>query len=93
MINQPAPNAPVGRNFAIQGNTVANGSVRVTAGATPSFSGQFSGSTDAGPRGNFRISVTLRTMPGQQAVSVRITVTDPATSRSTETTLQLRLNQ
>jgi hypothetical protein len=92
-INQPAANAPVGRNFTIQGTTVANGHVRVTAGATPSFTGQFNGNTDAGPRGNFRISVSLSTMPGQQAVSVRITVTDPATSRSTETTLQLRLNR
>jgi hypothetical protein len=90
-INQPAPNTPVGQTFAIQGNTVANGHVKVTAGATPSFTGQFNGSTDAGPRGNFRLSVSLSTMPGQQAVSVRITVTDPATSRSTETTLQLRL--
>jgi hypothetical protein len=92
-INQPAPNAPVGRNFTIQGSTVANGHVKVTAGATPSLTGQFNGNTDAGPRGNFRISVSLRTMPGQQAVSVRVTVTDPATSRSTQTTLQLRLNQ
>jgi hypothetical protein len=92
-INQPVPNAPVGRNFAIQGNTVPNGHVEVTAGATPSFRGQFSGSTDAGPRGNFRLSVSLNAMPGQQAVSVRVTVTDPATSRTTETTLQLRLNQ
>jgi len=92
-INQPAPNAPVGRTFVIAGSTIANGHVKVTAGATPSFSGQFNGSTDAGPRGNFRISVRLSTMPGQQAVSVRVTVTDPATSRSTETTLQLRLNQ
>jgi hypothetical protein len=92
-INQPAPNAPVGRNFVIQGNTIASGRVKVTAGATPSFTGQFNGDTDAGPRGNFRISVSLSTMPGQQAVSVRIRVTDPATSRSTETTLQLRLNR
>ncbi|HLY01979.1 MAG TPA: stalk domain-containing protein [Candidatus Cybelea sp.] len=92
-INQPAANTPVGRSFSIQGSTVANGHVKVTAGATPSFTGQFSGSTDAGPRGNFRIGVNLSTMPGQQAVSIRVTVTDPATSRSTETTLQLRLNQ
>jgi len=29
---------------------------------------------------------------GQQAVTVRIVATDPATSQSTETKLQLRLN-
>ena len=92
-INQPAPNAPVGRTFTIAGNTVPNGHIVVTAGARPSFTGQFNGNTDAGPRGNFRITVTLTTMPGQQAVSVRITATDPVSSQSTQTTLQLRLNQ
>ena len=92
-ITQPAPNAPIGRTFTVVGNTVANGHVVVTAGARPSFTGQFRGETDAGPKGNFRVTVTLTTMPGQQAVSVRITATDPVTSQSTETTLQLRLNQ
>jgi hypothetical protein len=92
-INQPAPNAPVGRNFPLQGNTVADGRVRVTAGATPSTTGQFSGNTVAGRRGNFQMSVALRTLLGQQAVTVRITATDPVTSQSTTTTLQLRLNQ
>jgi hypothetical protein len=91
-ITQPAPNAAVGRTFTIIGNTVANGHVLVTAGARPSVTGQFDGNTDAGPKGNFRITVSLTTMPGQQAVSVRITATDPVTSQSTETTLQLRLN-
>lgn len=91
-ITQPAPNAAVGRTFTIAGNTVPNGRVRVTAGATPAFTGQFSGTTVAGPKGNFRITVTLTTMPGQGATSVRITATDPETSQSTETTLQLRLN-
>jgi hypothetical protein len=92
-VTQPAPNAPVGRRFAIVGNTVPNGHIRVTAGARPSFTGQFSGETDAGARGNFRINVSLTTMPGQQAVSVRIVATDPVSGQSTETTLQLRLNQ
>ncbi len=92
-ISQPAPNAPVGRTFTIVGNTVPNGHVRVTAGPRPQTTGQFSGETDAGQRGNFRITVTLTTMPGQQAVSVRIVATDPASGESTETTLQLRLNQ
>jgi hypothetical protein len=91
-ITQPAPNAAVGRTFTIIGNTVANGHVLITAGARPSVTGQFDGNTDAGPKGNFRITVSLTTTPGQQAVSVRITATDPVTSQSTETTLQLRLN-
>jgi hypothetical protein len=91
-IDQPSGNAPVGRNFTITGNTVANGSVEVTAGATPSATGQFRGSTTAGPRGNFRLQVTLKRLMGQQAVTVRIVATDPATSQSTETKLQLRLN-
>jgi hypothetical protein len=92
-IAQPAPNAPVGRTFDIAGNTVPNGHIRVTAGPRPSTTGQFKGETDAGARGNFRITVTLVTMPGQQAVSVRIVATDPVSGQSTETTLQLRLNQ
>lgn len=90
-ITQPAPNAPVGRTFTIAGNTVANGSVRVTAGASPSSTGQFNGNTTAGPRGNFSLVVSLRAMPGQQAVTVRIVATDPVTSQRTETTLRLRL--
>jgi Copper amine oxidase N-terminal domain len=92
-IYQPAPNAPVDRTFSVQGNTVANASVRVTAGASPSSTGQFNGTTVAGPKGNFKLQVTLRSMPGQQAVTVRITATDPVSSQSTETVLQLRLNQ
>ena len=92
-INQPTTNAAVGRTFVIQGNTVANGRISVTAGATPLSMSQFNGSTTAGPRGNFSITVTLKTLLGQQAVRVRITATDPVTSQNTETTLQLRLNQ
>jgi hypothetical protein len=92
-IYEPAPNAPVGRTFTIKGNTVANGTVRVTVGASPSSTGQFSGNTTAGPRGNFNIVISVRPMMGQQAITVRIVATDPATSRSTETILRLRLNQ
>lgn len=91
-INQPSGNEPVGRNFTIQGNTVANGNVVVTAGATPSVTGQFRGNATAGPRGNFTLRVTLTRLMGQQAVTVRIVATDPATSQQTETKLQLRLN-
>lgn len=92
-INQPDPNAPVGRNFTIQGNTIANARVRITAGASPAGTGQFSGTTTAGPKGNFRVQVTLTTLPGQQTVTVKITATDPASLRSTETAMRLRLNQ
>ncbi|HVR45349.1 MAG TPA: copper amine oxidase N-terminal domain-containing protein [Candidatus Binatia bacterium] len=92
-ITQPAPNSAVARTFTIAGNTVPNGHIRVTAGPRPSTTGQFSGETDAGPKGNFRMTVTLTTMPGQQAVSVRVVATDPVSGQSTETTLQLRLNQ
>lgn len=91
-IYQPAPNAAVKRNFTLSGNTVGYGRVRVTAGASPSSTGQFSGTTTAGPKGNFQLAVSLTTMPGQQTVTVRIVVTDPATEATTETTLRLRLN-
>jgi Copper amine oxidase N-terminal domain len=92
-ITQPAPDAPVGRTFVLAGNTVPNGHIRVTAGPRPSSTGQFSGETDAGGRGNFRIKVSVTTMPGQQAISVRVVATDPSSGQSTETTLQLRLSQ
>ena len=90
-ISEPVANGVVGRNFTITGNTVANGRVRVTAGAAPSVTGQFNGNTTAGARGNFNITVALATLRGPQPVSVRIVATDPVTSQSTETTLQLRL--
>ena len=92
-INEPPQNAPVGPSFTIQGSTLPNATIRVTAGPSPSESGQFSGTTSAGPKGNFKIRVTLTTLIGQQAVTVRVTATDPATSRSTQTVLRLRLSQ
>ena len=92
-IYQPLPNAPVGRSFTIQGNTVPNGRVRITAGATPASAGQFSGTTTAGPKGNFKLQVSLTTLMGQQSVTVKIMVTEPSSAASTQTTLQLRLNQ
>ena len=91
-ITQPAPNAAVGRNFNLQGNTVANGRVKVTVGVSPSTTGQFSGNTTAGPRGNFSIAVMLKPLLGQQTITVRVVVTDPASAQTTETTLRLRLN-
>ncbi len=92
-INQPPANSAVGRSFVVQGNTTGGANIKITAGATPSYTGEFNGTTTAGPQGNFRISVELTTMPGQQAVSVKITATDPSTSQSTQQSLQLRLNQ
>lgn len=91
-ISEPSANAAVPRNFTLVGNTAANATVRVTAGASPSSTGQFNGTTTAGPRGNFRLDVSLTTMPGQQTVTVRITATQPGTLRSAETTLRLRLS-
>ena len=91
-IYEPPANAPVGRTFTISGNTVANAKVRVTAGPSPSSSGQFSGETTAGPKGNFKIRVTLTTLLGQQGVTVKVRAADPATNQSAETILRLRLN-
>ncbi len=91
-IYQPAQNGAVRRNFTLSGNTVADGRVRVTAGASPSSTGQFSGTTSAGPKGNFQLAVSLTTMPGQQTVTVRIVVTDPVSGATTETSMRLRLN-
>ena len=90
-ITQPIANAPVGQTFTIRGNTVANGRIAVTAGASPDTTGQFSGNTTAGPAGNFSISVSLNTLMGQSSVKVRITATDPATGATTSQVLQLRL--
>jgi hypothetical protein len=91
-IGQPASDASVGTTFNVVGHTVPNGRIRVTAGASPSSTGQFTGTATAGPRGNFRVNVTLKRLLGQQSVRVRIVATDPVTSQSTETTLQLRIN-
>ncbi len=89
-IRLPDENATVGRTFDVAGTTVPNARIRVTAGASHSGTGQFSGDTTAGTRGNFRISVTLSTLLGQQAVTVKITATDPSSSQTVEKTLQLR---
>jgi len=92
-IQSPGQNAVVGKNFVIRGTTVANGRVEVTAGATPSFTGQFRDSTTAGPAGGFNVRVQLNTLIGQQSVKIRIRVTAPGSGQTAETTLQLRLNQ
>lgn len=90
-IYKPDPNAAVARDFTLSGNTAPNATVRVTAGASPSWTGQFNGTTTAGPKGNFQLAVSLTTMPGQQTVTVRVTATDPVTLRTGETTMRLRL--
>jgi hypothetical protein len=90
-IYEPSENAVVGWSFELSGNTVANGRVRVTIGASPSPTGLFNETTTAGPKGNFRLAVSLRPMPGQQTITIRVTATDPATQRSTQTTMRLRL--
>ena len=92
-ITQPGANASVARNFVVRGNTVANGKITVTAGAGQAATGQFSGSTTAGPGGVFSVRVSLTPLMGQQAVRVHITATDPVTSQSTDTTLQLLLKR
>jgi hypothetical protein len=92
-VNSPAAGSSVSNNFTVSGNTVANGRIRVTAGATPSTTGQFTGTATAGPMGNFNVAVKLKRLLGQQTVSVRIVATDPATSQTRETTLQLQLTR
>jgi hypothetical protein len=92
-INQPGANQAVGPTFVVQGNTVANASVQITVGPAGSPMGQFARSTTAGSAGNFKVSVSITPLPGQQAITVKITATDPATNQSTQQTLQLRLSQ
>jgi hypothetical protein len=91
-IRLPDENEPVGRTFDVAGTTAENARIRVTAGAPQTGTGQFSGTSTAGARGNFRISVTLSpALLGQQAVTVKITATDPSSSQTAEKTLRLRL--
>ena len=92
-INQPGANQTVGPTFVVQGNTVANASVQVTVGPATSPVGQFARSTTAGSAGNFKVNVSITPLPGQQAITVKITATDPATNQSTQQTLQLRLSR
>ena len=91
-ISLPEENELVGRTFDVAGTTAENARVRVTAGAPQTGTGQFSGTTTAGARGNFRISVTLSpALLGQQTVTVKITATDQSSSQTAEKTLRLRL--
>ncbi|MGA8099774.1 MAG: copper amine oxidase N-terminal domain-containing protein [Candidatus Cybelea sp.] len=90
-ISQPGPNAVVGRSFTIQGNTVGRGHLTVTIGAAPSYAGLYNGSTDAGPQGNFKMEITLFAPPGLQAIGLKVTASDPASSQTVEKTLQLRV--
>ncbi|MEO6990948.1 MAG: copper amine oxidase N-terminal domain-containing protein [Candidatus Baltobacteraceae bacterium] len=92
-IRQPSANGPVGPSFLVVGSTVANANVEVTAGASAAGTGQFAGTTTAGPLGNFTLNVNLSTLMGQQAVTVKITASDPASSQTLTKTLYLRLGQ
>jgi Copper amine oxidase N-terminal domain/Bacterial Ig domain len=91
-IDRPGDNDVVGAAFVVAGSTAANARVRVTAGAGTAGTGLFDDNTTAGPRGNFRMSVSFKRLMGQQAVRVRVTATDPQSSEQREQTLQLRLN-
>jgi hypothetical protein len=90
-IHLPEENESVRRTFDVAGTTVPNARIRVTAGASESGTGQFSGTTTAGAGGNFRISVTLSALLGQRAATVKVTATDPSSSQTSEKTLRLRL--
>ena len=92
-INQPAADQAVGMNFPVQGSTSANAKVNVTAGPGGAPMGLYAGSTTAGPKGNFRLNVSLRAMPGLQAITLKVTATDPDTSQVSQQTLQLRVGQ
>jgi hypothetical protein len=92
-ISQPAAGAATGRSFMVRGNTVANARITITAGASPDATGEFSGTTTAGPLGNFGLRVNVTPLLGQQTLRVRVRAVDPVSSQSTQTTLQLRLNQ
>ena len=92
-INQPGANQVVGATFLVQGSTAGNARVQVTVGPAGAPTGQYAGSTVAGPAGNFKLNVTIAPLPGQRAITVKITATDPATNLSSQQTLQLRLSQ
>jgi hypothetical protein len=65
--------------------------VKVTIGASPSYTGLYNGTTDAGPQGNFSLEVTLFAPPGLQAIGLKVTASDPSSSQTVEKTLQLRV--
>jgi hypothetical protein len=89
-IDQPS-GMVVASTFTIQGNTVPNGRIAVTVGVPPASSGQVSKNATAGQLGNFRLTIAVPTNPGQQSIKVKIVATDPATGRTAEQILQLRL--
>ncbi|MBV8372532.1 MAG: copper amine oxidase N-terminal domain-containing protein, partial [Candidatus Eremiobacteraeota bacterium] len=78
-INQPGENQVVGANFVVQGNTAGNARVQVTVGPAGAPVGLFGGNTVAGPGGNFKINVSFSPLPGLQAITMKITATDPVT--------------
>jgi hypothetical protein len=52
----------------------------------------YAGNTTAGSQGNFRLNVTMRPMPGLQAITLKVTATDPSTSQVVQQSMQLRLS-
>ncbi len=92
-IAEPAADQAVGMSFTVAGSTAAYAKVNVTAGPAGSPMGLYAGSTVAGSRGNFRLTVSLRAMPGLQAITLKVTATEPNTSQISQQTLQLRVRQ
>jgi len=92
-INTPSSNQSVGSVFEVQGATAGNAKVNVTAGPAGSPMGLYAGTTTAGPQGNFRLSVSLRPMPGLQAITLKVTATNPNNGQVAQQTLQLRVGQ
>ncbi|MGA9945341.1 MAG: copper amine oxidase N-terminal domain-containing protein [Candidatus Cybelea sp.] len=91
-VRQPVSNATVSTSFTVSGSTVANGRIRVAVGAAPSTTGLFSGTTNAGPGGNFSLVVRLtRTMPGMRSLALAVTATDPVSLQTAQTTVRVRL--
>lgn len=92
-VSEPSADQSVGWSFTVAGSTVGYAKINVTAGPAGAPEGLYAGSTTAGPKGNFRLTATLRAMPGLRAITLKVTATDPNTSRISQQTLQLRVGQ
>lgn len=92
-INEPSDSQSVGMSFTVQGSTAGNAKVNVTAGPAGAPTGLYAGTTTAGPKGNFRLNVTLRAMPGLRAITLKVTATNPDTSEISQQSLQLRVGE
>ena len=90
-INQPAADQAVGMNFTVQGSTSANAKVNVTAGPGGAPIGTLRRKHDGRTEGQLPSERSLRAMPGLQAITLKVTATDPDTSQVSQQTLQLRV--